>query len=62
MYSQVLVPLDGSEASEQALPHAQSLAGAFGARVHLLQIISLSRLFTRVSKRYIPEIAMIQAY
>jgi nucleotide-binding universal stress UspA family protein len=42
MYSQVLVPLDGSEASEQALPLAQSLAGAFGARVHLLQVISLS--------------------
>ena len=42
MYSQVLVPLDGSEASERALPHAQSLANAFGARVHLLQVISLS--------------------
>jgi nucleotide-binding universal stress UspA family protein len=42
MYSQVLVPLDGSEASERALPHAQSLADAFGARVHLLQVISLS--------------------
>ena len=42
MYSEVLVPLDGSEASERALLHAQSLAHAFGARVHLLQIISLS--------------------
>jgi nucleotide-binding universal stress UspA family protein len=42
MYSQVLVPLDGSKASERALPHAQSLANAFGARVHLLQVISLS--------------------
>ena len=42
MYSQVLVPLDGSEVSERALPHAQSLANAFGARVHLLQVISLS--------------------
>jgi nucleotide-binding universal stress UspA family protein len=41
MYSQVLVPLDGSEASERALPHAQSVAEAFGARVHLLQVISL---------------------
>ena len=41
MYSQVMVPLDGSEASERALPHAQSLAAAFGARVHLLQVISL---------------------
>ena len=42
MYSHVLVPLDGSEASERALAHAQSLADAFGARVHLLQVISLS--------------------
>jgi nucleotide-binding universal stress UspA family protein len=42
MYSQVLVPLDGSEVSERALPHAQNLAAAFGARVHLLQVISLS--------------------
>jgi nucleotide-binding universal stress UspA family protein len=42
MYSHVLVPLDGSEAAERALPHAQRLAQAFGARVHLLQVISLS--------------------
>jgi nucleotide-binding universal stress UspA family protein len=42
MYSKVLVPLDGSEVSERALAHAQSLADAFGAKVHLLQIISLS--------------------
>jgi nucleotide-binding universal stress UspA family protein len=42
MYSKVLVPLDGSEASERALPHAQGLADAFGARVYLLQVISLS--------------------
>jgi nucleotide-binding universal stress UspA family protein len=42
MYSHVLVPLDGSEASERALPHAQRLADAFGSRVHLLQVISLS--------------------
>jgi nucleotide-binding universal stress UspA family protein len=42
MYTQVLVPLDGSEASERALTHAQSVAHAFGAKVHLLQVISLS--------------------
>jgi nucleotide-binding universal stress UspA family protein len=42
MYSKVLVPLDGSEVSERALTHAQSLADAFGARVHLLKVISLS--------------------
>jgi len=42
MYSHVLVPLDGSEASERALAHAQALAAAFDARVHLLQVISIS--------------------
>ena len=32
MYSKVLVPLDGSEVSERALAHAQSLGDAFGAK------------------------------
>jgi nucleotide-binding universal stress UspA family protein len=42
MYSKMLVPLDGSEVSERALAHAQSIANAFGARVYLLQVISLT--------------------
>jgi nucleotide-binding universal stress UspA family protein len=42
MYSKMLVPLDGSEASERAVAHAQSVAKALGARVYLLQIISLT--------------------
>ena len=42
MYSKVLVPLDGSDVSERALAHAQSVAEALGARVYLLQVISLS--------------------
>jgi len=42
MYSKVLVPLDGSEVSERAIAHAQSIANAFGARVYLLQVISLT--------------------
>ena len=40
MYAQILVPLDGSDASERALSHAQSLANAFGANLHLLQAVS----------------------
>ena len=48
MYSKVLVPLDGSEVSEQALVHAQSVAQAFGARVFLLQIISLTHEYEAV--------------
>ncbi len=42
MYSKVLVPLDGSAVSERALAHAQNMANAFGARVYLLQVISLT--------------------
>jgi nucleotide-binding universal stress UspA family protein len=40
MYSQILVPLDGSENSERALPHAQELARASGATLHLIQVVS----------------------
>ena len=40
MYSHILVPLDGSEASERAVPHGQSLAQSFSATVHLLNVIT----------------------
>ena len=40
MYSQILVPLDGSKLSEKALPHAQGLAKTYGATVHLLQVFT----------------------
>jgi nucleotide-binding universal stress UspA family protein len=42
VYSQILVPLDGSENSERALPHAQELAQASGATLHLIQVVSRS--------------------
>lgn len=42
MYSQILVPLDGSENSERALPHAQELARVSGATLHLIQVVSHS--------------------
>jgi nucleotide-binding universal stress UspA family protein len=35
----ILVPLDGSLLAEQALPTAQALALAFGARITLLQVV-----------------------
>ena len=37
--ARVLVPLDGSPSSEDALPMAVALAGAYGAEVHLLRIV-----------------------
>ncbi|MDA0770758.1 MAG: hypothetical protein BZY79_06425 [SAR202 cluster bacterium Casp-Chloro-G4] len=40
MYTQILVPLDGSSLAERAIPHAQGLAKTYGATVHLLQVIT----------------------
>ena len=40
MYTQILVPLDGSEIAEKALSHAQGLAKTYGATVHLLQVFT----------------------
>ncbi|MDA0734275.1 MAG: universal stress protein [Chloroflexi bacterium] len=42
MYGNIVVPLDGSADSERALPHAQGLAKAFGATLHLIQVVSRS--------------------
>lgn len=35
----VLLPLDGSELSEKAIPVASALAGAFGARISLVRVV-----------------------
>ncbi len=40
MYSQILLPLDGSKLSEKALPHAQGLARPAGAKVHLIYVFT----------------------
>jgi nucleotide-binding universal stress UspA family protein len=39
MFDSVLVPLDGSEFSEEALPLARRLARSLGARLHLVHVI-----------------------
>ena len=39
MYKEILVPLDGSDLSKAALPHARELARAFGAHLTLLAVI-----------------------
>ncbi len=40
MFTDILVPLEGSELSERALPMAQSLAKSSEATVHLIQMVS----------------------
>ena len=39
MYSNILVPLDGSERSERVLPHTRSIVEALKVEVELLQVI-----------------------
>ena len=40
MYSQILVPLDGSPLAEKALAHAEGLAKTSQATVHLLRVFT----------------------
>ncbi len=48
MYSRILVPLDGSDLSEQVLPYVIPLARQFGAPVHLLHAVtSLTEMMAR---------------
>ena len=39
MYKRILVPLDGSPASEEVFPHIQPLAEVFSADIILLQVL-----------------------
>ena len=43
MYSHILVPLDGSDLAEQAIPPAEGLARSFDATLHLVQVFSVPR-------------------
>jgi nucleotide-binding universal stress UspA family protein len=48
MYEHLLVPLDGSETAERALPHAEALAGAFKSTIALLRaVVSAETLLTQ---------------
>jgi nucleotide-binding universal stress UspA family protein len=39
LYDRILIPLDGSEVANQALPHAQQLAAQSGAELVLLRVV-----------------------
>lgn len=39
MYKTILIPLDGSELAEAALPHAVELAQKFGSKIILLRVV-----------------------
>lgn len=57
MYKKILVPLDGSELAEKALPHAVALAKGTGAEVTLLTVIHLTLGATGAKLEAIPEAA-----
>ena len=40
MYTNILVPLDGSDLAESALPHAKRLAEADDAILHLVSVVT----------------------
>jgi nucleotide-binding universal stress UspA family protein len=42
MYAKILVPLDGSEFAEAALPHVRALAKCTGAEIILLRVVRQS--------------------
>jgi nucleotide-binding universal stress UspA family protein len=39
MYQRIVVPLDGSDLAERALPHAREMARLTGSPVHLVRVI-----------------------
>ncbi len=57
MFRQVLVPLDGSRAAEQALPVARTLALATHATVHLVRVVRLPMPPWAVMGAYLPQSA-----
>ena len=42
MFQQIMVPLDGSELAERALPCAEQLGVATGATLHLVHVVELA--------------------
>jgi nucleotide-binding universal stress UspA family protein len=61
MYSKILLTLDGSEVSQQAIPHAVTLAKQTGAEVILVQVIdSESQMLMRAAGATIEPIAVGQ--
>lgn len=59
MYSEILVPLDGSYLSERVLPYVWMLAGSFGLPVHLFQAFGpvSEELADPVHGRYLDAVA-----
>jgi nucleotide-binding universal stress UspA family protein len=55
MYKRILVPLDGSDLAEEALPHAMAQASCFHAEVILLKVLELFPKDRRLSSAIVRE-------
>jgi nucleotide-binding universal stress UspA family protein len=58
MYRRIVVPLDGSELAEVALPYAEGFAGKLGAEVVLIHVYeSADEKHRRIHELYLQKIA-----
>lgn len=58
MFSRILVPLDGSQLAEWALPYAEELAGAFNSEVTLIYVCQpAENQYRHMHQLYIKDIA-----
>lgn len=55
MYERIVVPLDGSELAERALPTAEELARLTGAPLHIVRVVDLTRLEPYAAYGLAPE-------
>jgi len=55
MYEKTLVPVDGSELTEVALPYAEELASKLKTEVALLQVVPLAYHVYDASMRQLPK-------
>ena len=57
MYQRILLPLDGSDLSHQAIPHAVAVATGIGAEITLFQVIdSVARIISETTPATIEPI------
>jgi len=62
MFTNILVPLDGSELAEAALPAARFLAGALGAKVTLVHVVEEDAPLTIHGERHLRNTQEAEAY
>jgi len=60
MYEKILVPLDGSNSAEVALPYAEELAGRLGSEITLVNVVEEAEApFRQMHHFYIKKVALL---